>query len=248
MKRITLPSLRFSRAAASAALIGLAAATLGACTHTKQEDVTASIPTDYRLRHPIVVQEADRTVEVFVGNRRGGLTAPQRADVAAFAQAWLQEGTGGIVIDLPTASPNAYAAAQTLREIQSIFSALGVPSHGVKVIEYRPVSPQQLATIRLKYPKMTADAGPCGVWPEDLGPTFKNPIYLTNRPYWNLGCAYQRNMAAMVANPSDLVQPRPETPPLRSRRTFMLDKYRQGQPTATQNPDADKGKLSEAGK
>ena len=65
-----------------AALLISAAAALGACT-TTQEETTASIPDDYRLRHPIVIQEADRTVEVLVGNRRGGLTASQRADVTA---------------------------------------------------------------------------------------------------------------------------------------------------------------------
>jgi len=230
-----------------AALLISAAAALGACT-TTQEETTASIPNDYRLRHPIVIQEADKTVEVLVGNRRGGLTASQRADVTAFAQSWLHEGTGGIAIDLPTATPNAYAATQTLHEIQSIFAAVGVPPHGIKVREYRPTDPRQLATIKLNYPKIIADAGPCGLWPEDLGPTFKNPIYTENRPYSNLGCAYQRNMAAMVANPSDLIQPRPESPNSATRRSTVLDKYGKAQPTAVIYPDADKGKLSDVGR
>ena len=246
MKRIIPSKPRPRRLPAAAALIGLAAA-LGACTHT-QEETTASIPYDYRLRHPIVIQEADRTVEVLVGSRRGGLTALQRADVAAFAQSWLREGTGGILIDLPTATPNAYAAAQTLREIEAILSASGVPPRGVKVREYRPQDPRQFATIKLNYGKIIADAGPCGVWPEDLGATFRNPIYQANRPYYNLGCAYQRNMAAMVANPSDLIQPRPESPISSTRRSTVLDKYGKGQPTAVQYPDADKGKLSDLGK
>ncbi len=71
----------------------------------------------------------------------------------------------------------------------SIFNAAGVPARSVAVRPYRPASPSQLATIRLNYPKMTANAGPCGLWPEDLGPTWKNPICTTNRPYWNHGCA-----------------------------------------------------------
>jgi pilus assembly protein CpaD len=100
----------------------------------------------------------------------------------------------------------------------------------------------------LNYPKVTADAGPCGLWPEDLGPSFRNPIYQDNRPYSNFGCASQRNMAAMVANPADLVQPRPESPSLTPRRTTVLGKYSRGEPTATQYPDAEKGKISEVGK
>ncbi len=40
---------------------------LGACTHTGDEVTTASIPEDYRLRHPIAVQEANQSVVIFVG-------------------------------------------------------------------------------------------------------------------------------------------------------------------------------------
>jgi pilus assembly protein CpaD len=246
MKRSNPLKIDRLRCTVAAALL-VATTALGACTHT-DEDITASISNDYRLRHPIVIQEADHTMEVLVGSRRGGLTALQRAEVTAFAQSWLHEGTGGIMIDLPTATSNAYAANETLHEIEAILSAVGVPPHGVKVREYRPVDPRQFATIKLNYPKITADAGPCGVWPDDLGPTFKNDMYQTNRPYYNLGCAYQRNMAAMVADPSDLIQPRPESPGFATRRSTVLDKYGKSQPTAVQYPDADKGKLSDVGK
>ena len=52
----------------------------------------------------------------------------------------------------------------------------------------------------------------------------------------------------MIDNPSDLVQPRPETPAYTARRTASFDKYRKGTNTATTYPDADKAKLSELGK
>lgn len=234
------------RAAAMLPLL-LMAATLGACTHTNDE-ITASVPADYRQRHPIVVQEADRTIEVFVGTGRGGLTASQRTDVTAYAQTWLNEGTGAIVVDLPVSTSNARAATQSLQDIQAIFSSVGVPARGVTIRRYTPPDQRQFATIKLNYPKIIADAGPCGVWPEDLGPSFRNPIYQENRPYSNLGCAYQRNMAAMVANPADLVQPRPESPSYTQRRQTVLGKYSKGESTATVYPDADKGKISDVGK
>jgi pilus assembly protein CpaD len=219
---------------------------LGACTHT-QEDVTASVPYDYRQRHPVVVQEADHSIDVFVGSRRGGLTASQRTDVAAYAQNWLNEGTGPIVVDLPVATPNARAAEQSLRDIQGIFASSGVPTRGVSVRRFTPADPRQFATIKLNYPKVRADAGPCGLWPEDLGPSAKSQIYQSNRPYWNLGCASQRNMAAMVANPADLTQPRPESPAYTNRRSTVFGKYAKGESPATIYPDADKGKVSNVG-
>jgi pilus assembly protein CpaD len=228
------------------ALVGLALA-LGACTHT-DDTLTASVPDDYRLRHPIVVQEADRSVVIFIGHARGGLSASQRADVMGLAQTWLAEGTGAITADVPVDTPNAKAAADSFREIQAMLSAAGVPPRGIVVHQYHPEDPRQMAAIRLNYPKISAVAVPCGLWPEDLGPSIKNKSYFENKSYYNFGCAYQRNMAAMVDNPSDLVQPRSETPPYTTRRSEAFEKYRKGAPTATVYPDGEKAKLSDTGK
>jgi pilus assembly protein CpaD len=229
------------------ALMGLAVV-LGACTHTDEVVTTASIPDDYRLRHPIAIQESNQSLVIFVGHARGGLAGPQRADVMGLAQTWLHEGTGPISADVPVDTPNAAAAADSMREIQALLTAAGVPARGIAVRRYHPDDPRQLAAIRLSYPKISAVAGPCGLWPEDLGPTIKNKSYLDNKPWYNLGCAYQRNMAAMIDNPSDLVQPRAETPAYTVRRTEGFEKYRKGAPTTTNYPEADKAKLSDTGK
>ena len=228
------------------ALVGLAVV-LGACTHT-EDAVTASIPDDYRLRHPIAIQEADRSIVVFVGQARGGLSASQRADVIGLAQIWLREGTGAISVDVPVDTRNARAAAETFREIQALLAAAGVPPRGIVMRNYRPEDPRQLPAIRLNYPKISAVAGPCGLWPEDLGPSIKNKTYFQNKQYYNFGCAYQRNMAAMVDNPSDLVQPRSETPPYTTRRTAAFEKYRKGTTSTTSYPESDRAKLSDTGK
>jgi pilus assembly protein CpaD len=228
------------------ALAGLAVV-LGACTHT-DEMTTASVPDDYRLRHPIAIQETERAVVIFVGHARGGLSATQRADVMGLAQIWLQEGTGAITADMPVGTPNAHAAADSLHEIQALLSAAGVPPRGIVVRNYHPADPRQMATIRLNYPKISAVVGPCGLWPEDLGPSIKDKSYLENKPYYNFGCAYQRDMAAMIDNPSDLVQPRPETPAYTIRRSEAFEKYRRGTTTTTTYPEADRAKLSDTGK
>ena len=57
------------------ALLGLSAA-LGACIpHATEITTTSSV--DYRQRHPIAVTEADRSIVVFVGQGRGGLSDPR---------------------------------------------------------------------------------------------------------------------------------------------------------------------------
>jgi len=224
------------------------AAMLAGCKTAARDDVTGGISHDYRLRHPIAVREGKQTLTVFIGDRRGGLTHLQRTEVGALASGWRREATGGFIIEVPVGGANQRAAASASREIRAVLAAAGVPGHS---IEIRPVAtrdPIRLGTIRVNYPKMVAETGPCGLWPEDVGPTMDAaPAYISNRPHWNHGCASQRNLAAQVAEPTDLVQPRSETPVLTSRRATALDKYRKGEATATQYPDANKGKISDIG-
>jgi pilus assembly protein CpaD len=233
---------------AAGALLGLAVAVSG-CMHTAEEAATtANIPSDYRLRHPIVIDEANKSIVVFVGQGRGGLSAEQRADVIDLAQNWQHEATGAINADVPVGTPNARMAADSMREIHALLAAVGVPRRGIIVHQYHPEDPRHMAAIRLSYPKISAEAGPCGLWPEDLGPSVKNKSYFDNKQYYNFGCAYQRNMAAMVDNPSDLVQARPETPSYTQRRSEAFEKYRKGATTATDYPESNRAKLSDTGK
>ena len=140
------------------ALLGLSV-TLGACTETTGEiTTTALVPEDYRLRHPIAIQEADRSIVVFVGHARGGLSATQRADVAGLARIWVSEGTGPIDADVPVDTPNARAAADAMRDVQALLASAGVPPRGILVHHYHPQDPRQLATIRLNYPRISATA------------------------------------------------------------------------------------------
>lgn len=236
------------RAAAARLLASAALAmTLSGCYVAK--DTTASIPNDYRQRHPIAIREGDRTVELLIGRNRGSLMPAQRAEVAAFAHSWRRDATGGIIIDVPAGGTNEKAAAQAAHEARAILAASGVPGHAVVMRPYGDRDPSRLGTVRLNYPRMTAEAGPCGLWPHDIGPTM-DTAYDQNRPYWNLGCSNQRNLAAMVANPADLVQPRAETPSYAARRSTALEKYRKGEEFSGRYPAAlyDKAKLSDVGK
>lgn len=234
---------RPSTAARAIAIVAFAALLAGCNAH---RETTSSIPPDYRQRHPIAVKEGTRTVELFIGNRRGSLDPTQSAEVAAFAHTWRREATGGIVIEVPSGTPNARAAADALGEVRAILSASGVPAQAVEARAYRPKSPARLATLRLNYPKMVAEAGPCGLWPDDLGPSLNRGTF-QNDGYWNFGCAHQRNIAAMAANPADLVQPREEAAIFAARRSTVLEKYRKGESTATVDPNANKGKISDVG-
>ena len=226
-------------------LIAATAATLAGCVNTSRE-VTGSVPSHYPDRHPISLKEGKHTLVLLVGTGRGGLSPVQRAEVLAFAQSWRREATGGVIIDRPVGGANERAALDTLNEALSIMVQAGVPNSGIGIRPY-PAGGNRLATLRLNYPRVKAIAGPCGLWPDDLGPTYERKHY-ENVEYWNFGCASQRNLASMVANPADLVQPRAEAPVYRAKRTFGTDKWRKGESPATIYPDSQKGAISEVGK
>src|SRR5580698_11556865 len=124
-------------------------------------------PFDYRDRHPITVTEADHTLQLFIGANRASLTPMQRAEVLAFGQSWKTEATGGVLVDLPTGTVNEQSSAGALREIRSILAATGVPPNAMMVRTY-PATRNAMATVKITYPKITAQPGPCGIWPEDI--------------------------------------------------------------------------------
>ncbi|HEX5210755.1 MAG TPA: CpaD family pilus assembly protein [Pseudolabrys sp.] len=241
----TIVKRRSTTALRALTLVGLAASLAGC--YSTQRVTEVPYPEDYHQRHPITLKEREQTVEVFVGRNRGGLSPSQRADVLAFAQQWRHESTSGIIVDVPHSKSIDRASAESLREVQSIFAASGVPRNAIYMRPYKTPDPT-LASIKLNFAKLSADAGPCGLWPHDLGVSL-DQTYTENRPYWNLGCASQRNLAAMVVNPADLVQPRGETPAYAPRRSVALEKYRKGDnPSATYGPEFDKAKVSDIGK
>ena len=203
-------------------------------------------PEDYRKRHPITLQEAEHSIDVFISRNRGGLNPSQRADVLAFAQNWRHESSSGIIIYEPSGGPTGRAVGESMREIRSIVAAAGVPGNVVRSRRH-PATGASLAVITMSYTRLTAKVGPCGLWPKDLGPA-GGAAYIENYSYWNLGCATQRNLASMVANPADLVQPRAEASAYEARRSVMIDKYRKGDAFSGAYTGYDKGKISDLGK
>jgi pilus assembly protein CpaD len=217
------------------------------CNTDQQIAGIPDTPADYRQRHPITLQEGEASLEVLVGSNRGELNPTQRAQVLSFGLGWKRDATGGLVVDRPVGSTNEHAAADSIREILSILAASGAPPQNIIVRTY-PAPGPKVAPVRVSYPKMVAQAGPCGMWPKDIGPS-ANRDYFENQEWWNFGCANQRNLAAMVDNPADLVQPRGETAAYAMRRTTVIEKYREGLDPTTQAPSSTQNaKISDVGK
>jgi pilus assembly protein CpaD len=226
--------------AAAAALGGL----VGACSPDRI--VTGSVyPRDFRERHPIVLADAPRSLDVFVTGAHG-LDGRQYQDVRTFADEFRRSGQHGIAVQVPTGTRNDAGVQHTFAAIRAALADGGVPSAYVAVSRYAPAEPAVASPIRLTFARLQAKvASKCGLWPQDLGSSDVR-FSANNEPYWNLGCALQTNVAAQVADPVDLVRGRAEGRGDTIRRTKGIQDLRQGKDPSTDYRQDTKGRISSA--
>lgn len=222
----------------AALFLGLAAMAVAGCQTDRI--VTGAVPVDYRDRHPIQINEGIRSVQLFIGSGRTGLTPEQRALAGGFASQWRRYGSGPMTIELPTNVANEVSSSRTVQELKSLLASSGVPPRAIQVVAYQSQAPSNVAPVRLVFPAINAQvANRCHAGLENLGIT-ENYEGWQNYSMRNFGCATQHNIAAAVANPEDLVQPRAEQPAYAPRRKTVIEKYRQGQDPSTSYPNAAK--------
>ena len=164
-----------------------------------------------------------------------GLSPHQRAQVAEFVDRYRNGDSGNskMVISAPSGAPNEVAAMQAVAEIRHLIRSAGFDETSVSVEAYHEEKDPQ-PPIRVSYLRFVAEGPDCGRWPTNLA---HEP---NNLPYPNLGCATQRNFAAQVANPADLLGPRSSTPAAGERRQVIWDKYNKGDSTISQKQGDEK--------
>ncbi len=204
---------------------------LGACQ--TGGEVTGSIyPESFHDRHPIVLKDGARVLDVFVGGP-GGLVPREREDVANFLAEYRRSGTGALIVQVPVGAGTNPATQQALGTIRAAAGGRAT------IRSYEPGDPAAASPIRLSFRKLEAKVtSKCGLWPQDLG-VGDTAYSLRNEQYWNFGCAYQSNLASQVADPVDLVRGRAETPPDTGRRMYNFGQSRQGQDPSTQYKQQD---------
>ncbi len=211
----------------------IVAALAGACKG--EPATTGAIDTaDYRARHPIVLADGNRSLDVFATGI-GHLDPRQAADVDAFMLEYRRYGRGGILMEVPQGLPAAQAAAiaRTAALLARRGGEDGVASREIAATVYPVTAPGLAAPIRLSFQRMQAKvADQCGLFPQDLGTSSFLYDY-SNRPSWNLGCASQATLAAQVADPIDLVRGRPEGRIDTVRRVKDIGQLRDGKDPST---------------
>jgi pilus assembly protein CpaD len=209
-------------------LTWLAALSLSACAAPFNGPENIS---DERLMYPITVAPRMETLRVpFNGN----MSPDMDSRFVAFAKDYLENGNGAISISVPDSDPEAR------RYFASRLSDLGVPAWRIMIGNSETAGSAQ--DVELSYIRYAAEVAPCGDWSTNAADT------ASNMPPPNFGCATQHNLAAMVADPRDLVAPRGTDAADAQRRMTVLDKYRKGQSTPAEKTAEQSGAVADVNK
>jgi pilus assembly protein CpaD len=183
--------------------------------------------------HPILVSQEPATMSLTVAPGSRGLTPGQQAQVEDFLRHFraADAGNSKLVIAVPNGGPNEVSAMRAAGQLNGLVKEAGFAENAIEVRPY-PAG-RGNAPIRFSYMRYVAQAPHCGEWPTNLAQENRN------LNYHNFGCAQQRNLAAMVANPADLVTPRSMDPADAERRALVFDKYRQGKSPASEKGSDD---------
>lgn len=199
----------------------LSAALLAGCA--KRDSITVgAVPDDYRTNHPIVIAEKDEVLDLPVGASDRGMTKSQRIALNGFFAYYDRSAAPPVTILTPVGALNDFAAQAAAHDFAAVALANGVPEGRVIITSYTAAAADVSAPVRVTYTAMRAQTNKCGRWPEDLLDTHDN------KHYANFGCAYQNNLAAQIANPTDLLGPRKQTEIDATRRGVAIDTYQSG--------------------
>ncbi len=204
------------------ALVLSAAIGSGCASYDRNHYIAGATPEDYRTRHPIVVRQDETAEDIVVSPNARELSYRDRAVALSFASRFKQSGAGQMAILIPTGSANEIAAKHVARQIVSVFAERGIAASRVSMQSYSAAGHGDAATVRLVFAGIIAEVpSECGVWDDDILNTAEN------RNYNNFGCSTQKNLAAMVANPADLLAPRGESEIDATRRTNVINDWRE---------------------
>jgi len=225
------------RSAPMFASLGLAAS-LGACVTPNEPPPGPPVASASDLHRIQVLQTGER-YDIVVTAQDVALTAEVRANILAFADVYRAEGHGALIMSAPSGGANANAAARAAQEARLTLLAAGVPYVAIapSVYDATGMTTPPIVLSFTRYEAVAPDCRP--IWEQDLSEDM-------HRPYESFGCATQANLAAMIEDPHDLLQPRTMTPRDAARRAVVLDRYRNGQPTGAERSDDERAAISDA--
>jgi len=232
--------------ARSAALTASLAAALALAGCVSQPSPQTAVPQSGSLqafqasdRHPIEVAKGKVQLKIDVPRFSPGLSPRQKAELDAFLADYKSLGESDITVSVPSGGRNEGAAMGVLGRLRQHIRARGINDKAIRYVPYYVQRRTTSAPVIVSYQRFYANPSPCGNWPDNLA---EEPL---NKAYEEFGCATQNNLAAMVANPRDLIEPRTMTAADTSRRGVTLRKWRLGESSGAERSADENGSSSE---
>ena len=194
-----------------------------------------TLSNDGAVNHPIAVEPSNTAIKLPFSAPAAGLLPEDAARLDEFVAQYLERGNGLLSISAPAGRDSAAAIGYFAERLAS----LGVERSRIMVGTHEAASDD--TNVEISYIGYVAHTDPCGDWSKDLSNT------ASNQSAPNFGCAVQHNIAAMVSDPRDLVQPRPMTDSDASRRSTVLGNYEKGKVTAAEKSQDQSVKVSGVG-
>jgi len=191
---------------------------------------------DGAANHPIAVEPSYREIKVGFAGGPQGMTPEDAAKFDAFLADYRAHGNGSIGISVPSGAPSRNA----ITYFGERAAASGIARDKILVSTHDTVNGD--FRVDVSYIAYTAHTDSCGDWSQNLAYTLDNA---TPR---NFGCAVQQNIAAMVADPRDLVQPRAFEPADANRSGTIIGNYEQGKTTAAEKTADQSAAVSDVSK
>ena len=186
------------------------------------------------LRNPINVAESIERLELYTRPNGLELSARDKLAVAQFLDGYAKSGDGALYINRPANAVSSLGTQQAEAVILGLMAQGGLNPNAIQTGQY-PSRFGAPAPVVVSYRTLRAIPQDCRAL-GDLTDTFGN------QPYGNFGCFQSANIAAMITDPRQLLEPYPLGQPNAQRRQVIYDQYIQGSPTAAQiNPEQQVG-------
>jgi pilus assembly protein CpaD len=222
-----VPGRKWAPATTCLVAIALTATSLGGCRNGyegRQLGFEDEVHT-YQELHPIGIEKKSAELSIAALPGAEGLNIYQKEQIRHFIGLWRNEGHGKLLVSASNAALGADLRDILVEHRTAAIAVEAAPYHGNQ------------PGVKLSFIRYGAVPPECGIWPEDVGRKTES-----NANYYNFGCADQHNLAAMIAEPHDLIAPRETTDWADGdRRDKIFQQYWIGGETAADTSKTTKG-------
>lgn len=180
------------------------------------------------MRNPITVAESIERLELYTRPNGLELSARDKLAVGQFLDGYGRNGTGPLFINRPSAQAGQAGTQQAEAVIRGLMREGGLNPSSLQGGQYQS-NPNSPAPVVVSYRVLKAIPDNCRRGTE-VTDTF------SNQAPPNFGCFQSANIAAMIADPRQLLEPYEFGAPDARRRQVIYDRYIQGDITSAQFP------------